>query len=141
MNAYKFYYIAHWLYKRKIPLLPKIIRLFIFLIYNSSIPYEAVIGKGSFFAYGGIGVVIHKKAIIGKNCLLGSNITIGGKSGELNVPVIGDNVIISSGAKVLGPIKIGNNVSIGANAVVVKDFPNNVVVAGVPAKILKNNIV
>ena len=56
------------------------------------------------------------------------------------MPVIGDNVHISAGARILGPIRIGNNVIIGANAVVVKDVPDNCIVAGVPAKIIKDNI-
>ena len=46
-------------------------------------------------------------------------------------------VMVGSGSKVLGPIKIGNNVKIGANAVVLKDVPDNVTVVGVPAKIVK----
>lgn len=44
------------------------------------------------------------------------------------------------GARIIGPVRIGNNVIIGANAVVVKDLPNNCIVAGVPAKIIKENI-
>ncbi|UKK74846.1 serine acetyltransferase [Segatella bryantii] len=43
---------------------------------------------------------------------------------------------VCCGAKVLGDVHIGNNVVIGANAVVVKDVPDNVVVAGVPARII-----
>ena len=43
------------------------------------------------------------------------------------------------GCKVIGKIKIGDNVIIGANAVVTHDVPDNVVVAGIPAKILRNN--
>jgi serine O-acetyltransferase len=138
INAYKLYYIAHWLYKRKIPLIPRIIKLFIFLVYNSSIPYEAIIGKGTYFAYGGIGVVLHHNTVIGKKCIIGSNVTIGGKSGVKEVPKLGDNVKIATGAKILGAITIGDNVTIGANAVVVKDVPSNVVVAGIPAKIIRN---
>ena len=45
--------------------------------------------------------------------------------------------MVGSGSKVLGPIKIGNNVKIGANAVVLKDVPDNVTVVGIPAKIVK----
>jgi serine O-acetyltransferase len=138
-NAYHLYYIAHKFYRYKIPLIPKLIKLVIFLLYNSSIPYQAKIGKGSRFAYGGIGVVIHKRVVIGRNCNIGSNTTIGGKSGHYNVPVIGDNVFIATGSRVLGPIEIGNNVIIGANSVVVKNIESNTVVAGVPAKVLKMN--
>jgi serine O-acetyltransferase len=137
LNAYKLYILSHKLYKNKIPIIPKIIKFIIFIIYNSSIPYQAIIGKGTRFGYGGIGVVIHKRTIIGKNCNIGSNVTIGGKSGLYNVPKIGDNVYISTGAKILGSIVIGNNAVIGANAVVIKNVPNNAVVAGVPAKIIK----
>jgi serine O-acetyltransferase len=49
-------------------------------------------------------------------------------------------VEICTGAKILGPVRIGNNVIIGANAVVVKDVPDNCVVAGVPARIIRENM-
>jgi serine O-acetyltransferase len=96
--------------------------------------------RGVTFAYGGIGVVIHARAVVGRNCIIGQGVTIGGKSGWYEVPVIGDNVEISAGARIIGPIRIGNNVIIGANAVVVKDVPDNCVVAGVPARIIENNM-
>jgi len=137
LNAYHLYRIAHQLYKWKIPFLPKLIKLLIFLLYNSSIPYEAKLGKGTRFGYGGIGVVLHKRTVMGRNCMIGSNVTVGGKSGLYEVPVFGDNVYIATGAKILGPIKIGNNVTIGANAVVISDVPDNAVVAGVPARIIR----
>ncbi len=53
------------------------------------------------------------------------------------MPIIDDNVHISHGAVVFGGIVIGNNVKIGANAVVNKPVPDNAIVAGVPAKILR----
>lgn len=137
INAYFFYNLSHQLYTRKIPIIPSFIKFMCFLIYNSSIPFECKIDKGSRFGYGGIGVVIHKRTIIGKNCLIGTNVTIGGKSPHYEVPIIGDNVYIATGAKILGPIIIGNNVTVGANAVVVKNVPDNAVVAGIPAKIIK----
>jgi serine O-acetyltransferase len=137
INAYYLYKVSNWLYNIGIPVFPKIIQGLIFLIYNSSIPYKCRIGKGSFFGHGGIGVVLHKAVKIGNNCKVGANVTVGGRSGHKNLPVIGDNVLISTGSKILGPITIGNNVIIGANAVVIKDVPDNCVVAGVPAKIIK----
>ena len=45
--------------------------------------------------------------------------------------------MVGVGATILGLIRIGNNVSIGAHAVVISDIPDNVVVAGIPAKIKK----
>ena len=60
-------------------------------------PASVEIGGGSKFAYGEIGVVIHSRAIIGKNVMIGQNVTLCGKSGWYEVPIIGDNVEISAG--------------------------------------------
>ena len=51
--------------------------------------------------------------------------------------MIGGNGYIAKGAIVMGGITIGNNVTIGANAVVTKPIPDNAIVAGVPAKVLR----
>lgn len=131
------YRLANWLYRHHIPILPKLIYYFQYIMYNSSVPYTTKIGKNCKFGYGGIGVVIHARSIIGNGCLIGQNTTIGGRSNFYEVPIIGDNVEICAGARVLGPIRIGNNAIIGANAVVIKDVPENAVVAGVPAKIIR----
>lgn len=141
MNAIKLYQIARKLYEKKVPLIPKLFKGLIFLIFNSVIPYTAQIGKNSKLAYGGIGVVIHSKAIIGEKVLIGQNVTIGSKSKiEPGAPKIGNNVYIATGAKVLGNITIGNNVMIGANAVVTKDVPDGSLVVGIPGKIIKQDI-
>ncbi len=140
MNLIKLHRISHRLYRWKIPVLPRLFRFLIFLLYNSDIPSSVVIGARTLFGHSGIGVVIHQKAIIGSDCVLGQGITIGGKSKNPNVPVIGNSVYIGAGARVLGDIKIGNNVVIGPNAVVIKDVPPNTIVGGVPAKILKEGI-
>ena len=50
---------------------------------------------------------------------------------------IGDNVFIGSGTRILYNIRIGSNVIIGANSLINKDIPDNSVVAGVPAKVIK----
>ncbi|NYH10652.1 serine O-acetyltransferase [Pseudomonas moraviensis] len=141
MNAVTLYRIGHWFYQRKIPVIPMLIRNFIFLIFNSYVPVSASIGKGSIFAYGAIGVVLHANAKIGSGCVLGQGITIGAAEGfassEINkCPVIGDNCYISAGARIIGDIKIGNNCQIGASAVVLKDVPDNSVVVGIPARIV-----
>lgn len=140
MNAYNLWKIEHKLYKLKIPFIPKLIKGIIYLIHNSSIPYELEMGKDCKFLYGGIGVVIHKKAKIGNNVIIGTNVLIGGRSNKPNPPKIGNNVYIATGAKILGDITIHDNVIIGANAVVINDVPSNCSVGGVPAKILKENI-
>lgn len=138
INAIFFYRISHWCYIYRIPLLPKLITLLIFLVYNSKVPYQAKIGKGTKLGYGGIGVVIHKDSVIGNNCMIAQHVTIGGGNSRYpGLPVIGDNVHISHGAIVFGGISIGDNVEVGANAVVCKPVPDNAIVAGVPAKILR----
>lgn len=134
------YNVANWMYKHHIPVLPKIMYYLQRFFFKSSLPASCVIGKGTKLGYGGIGVVVHARSVIGKNCMIGQGVTIGGKSGWYEVPVIGDNVEINAGARILGPIRVGNNVIIGANAVVVKDVPDNCIVAGIPAKIIKENI-
>lgn len=75
---------------------------------------------------------------IGKHCTILPNVLIGRKEPGIKADVyIGDNCYISTGVIILGPVTIGNNVTIGAGAVVTKDIPDNVVVAGIPAKIIR----
>ena len=140
MNLINFHNMLHWLHSKKIPFLPKIIYYIQLLLFNSSVPAQVIIGPGTVFGYGGIGVVIHARAKIGKNCLIGQGITIGGRSKIIEVPVIGDYVYIGAGARIIGNVTIGDNVVIGANAVVIHDVPSNCAVAGLPAKIVKKNI-
>lgn len=99
-----------------------------------------VIGRNASFGPGFVlvhtfGIVINSEVIAGKNVIIEHCVTIGAEKGKS--PVLGDNIFIGAGAKIIGGIKVGNNVKIGANAVVVKDVPDNVTVAGVPAEIVK----
>ena len=134
------YRLSRWLWKHYNPILPKLLWKVQYLLFNCSVPGSCTLMKGVKFAYGGIGVVIHARAVIGQNCMIGQGVTIGGKSGWYEVPIIGNNVEINAGARILGPIRVGNNVIIGANAVVVKDVPDNCIVAGIPARIIKDNM-
>ena len=73
---------------------------------------------------------------IGKDFYCLQLVTLGnGKDGR---PTIGDNVSIYTGAIVYGGIRIGNNVKIAAGSVVFHDVPDNCVVAGNPAKVVKS---
>ena len=137
MNAIKLYRIGNYCYQKNIPLIPFFTKSLIFLVFNSVIPYTTEIGKDSKLAYGGIGVVIHAKSRIGERVIIGQNVTIGRSLDPSSIPHIGDNVYISAGAKIIGGIKIGSNVIIGANSVVTKNIPDNSIVAGVPAQILR----
>jgi len=140
MNIISLQKVAHWLLIHKIPILPKLFYGLQFLIYNSSIPPSVVIGKGTKCAYKGIGVVIHGRTVIGENCLIGQGITIGGRSKHYEVPVIGNNVYLGAGCRILGPIRVGDDSIVAPNAVVIHDVPDHSIVAGIPARVIKQNI-
>ncbi|MBQ7255580.1 MAG: serine acetyltransferase [Oscillospiraceae bacterium] len=69
------------------------------------------------------GIIVSNDSVIGKECILYHQVTIGGGNG--GSPKIGDFVEIGAGAKVIGPITIGNHVHIGAGCVVAQDVPDN----------------
>ncbi len=137
---YYFYLLYRLLYQLKIPFLPKILMFINRILFGVYVPPSAIIGAKTKFAYGGSGVVIHARAKVGRNCTIGPCSTIGGRSKIYNVPEIGNNVYIGGGSKILGDVKIGDNVVVGANSVVIKSVKKNCVVAGIPAKIIKENI-
>ena len=134
------YRIYRYLYLKKIPIIPNLLSKIGFLMFNSYVPASVTIGKGSKLAYGGIGMVIHERAVIGDNCVIGQGMTIGGRSKKYEVPRIGNNVYIGAGARILGDVVIGDEVIIGPNAVVLESIPNNSIAVGIPARIVKTGI-
>lgn len=74
---------------------------------------------------------------IGKNCVIQPGVVFGKNSEADNCATVGDNCNFGLNAKILGSVHIGNNVIVGANAVVTKDIPDDCIVAGVPARIIK----
>ena len=130
------YRIGNKLYKWKIPFIWLLFKFLIRLLSNCAIDPRTKIGKNSFFAYGGIGTVIHKDSVIGENVIIGPNVVIGGRSNQ-NPPKILNNVLIGAGAIILGDIILNNNCKIGAGSVVLSDVGENETWAGVPAKKIK----
>lgn len=95
----------------------------------------ATIGD-NFTVYHCFGIAINPKVVIGDNCEMAHNTTIGsGRDGKC--PQIGNNVIIYPSCQIVGDIEIGDNCVIGIGSIVVKNIPNNVVVAGNPARIIR----
>lgn len=76
--------------------------------------------------HGLYGIIVSHNAIIGSNCTIFHQVTIG--EGKGGAPIIGDNVLIGAGAKIIGNVKIGSNSKIGVNAVVAHDVPENSIV-------------
>lgn len=112
---------------------------FIFHHFSCRLPYKVQLGEGTRLGYNGLGTVFHPESVVGKNCLIAQNVTLGSRGKPNDMPMLGDNVYVGPGAKCLGG-KIGNNVVVGANAVVLNAVPDNCVVAGVPAKIISRDI-
>lgn len=96
------------------------------VLWGIELPRSTKIGPGLYIGHFG-GITISPAAVIGINCNIAQNVTIGvaGKGEKRGVPKIGNNVHIAPGARVFGKIAIGNNVKIGANAVVNMDIPDD----------------
>lgn len=88
--------------------------------------------------HGITGIFVAHSAVIGRNCTILQNVTIG--SSKSKAPIIGDNCIIGAGAVIVGGIEIGDNCNIGANCTVFKNVPDNTtVVCQMPRYISKTN--
>ncbi len=97
------------------------------------ISYSTKIGKGVLIAHP-YSTIINAESI-GDNFSCIHCTTLGDKDGER--PVLGNNVMLGANVTIIGSVHIGNNVTIGAGSVVVKDIPDNCVVAGNPAIIIR----
>ena len=117
--------------------------LFLFLYrrvqirYGIQLPHQTIVGKGLQFSHYSA-IVINSDAVIGDFLTIFQGCTIGSVRGK-GAPKIGNNCVFFAGSKIIGNVSIGNNVIVAANAVVVKDIPDNAVVGGIPAKILNFN--
>lgn len=97
----------------------------------------AKIGRRVFIDHG-MGVVIGETAVVGDDCTLYHQVTLGGTSWNAGKrhPTLGNGVVVGAGAKILGPITVGAGAKIGSNAVVVKDVPAGATAVGIPARIV-----
>ena len=145
VKAVFFHQISNFFYKAGFELVARIISQTIRFFTGIEIHPGAKIGKNLFIDHG-MGVVIGETSEIGDNVTIYHAVTLGGSSPSIDSerqrhekrhPTIGNDVVIGSGAQIIGPIKIGNNSRIAANAVVVKDVPENATMVGIPAKAVK----
>lgn len=87
-----------------------------------------------------MGAVLGGRAEVGENCHIGAGAVLAGVIEPSSaIPVrICDNVLIGANAVILEGVRVGSNSVVAAGAVVVEDVPEGVVVAGVPAKVIKD---
>ena len=133
------YRMEHWLYNHHLNVIAQMLRGLVRIIFSADVPPKMQIGKGTVFPHDALGCVFHPDVKIGKNCKILHGVTMGGRAGHKGLPIIGDNVVIGTHAQLIGNVKIGNNSIVGAGAIVTHDVPDNVVVVGNPARILKSN--
>jgi serine O-acetyltransferase len=145
VKAVFFHQISNFFYKAGFDLIARIISQTVRFFTGIEIHPGAKIGKNLFIDHG-MGVVIGETSDIGDNVTIYHAVTLGGSSPSIDSerqrhekrhPTIGNDVVIGSGAQIIGPIKVGNNSRIAANAVVVKDVPENATMVGIPAKAVK----
>ena len=122
--------VAHFMYKNKMPIIPRLLSQINRFLTGIEIHPGAKIGK-RFFIDHGAGIVIGETSKIGSDVMMYHGVTLGGhgwwadKKGQKRHPTIGHNVVLGVGCKILGPVTIGDNCKIGPGAVVVDDVPSN----------------
>jgi serine O-acetyltransferase len=129
--------LAHWLHRRKVVFIPRLISHIGRFLTGIEIHPGAEIGKGVFIDHG-MGVVIGETAIVGDYALIYQGATLGGtgkESGKRH-PTLGNNVVVGAGAKILGNIQISDRVRVGAGSVVLRDVPADSTVVGIPGRII-----
>ena len=141
MAVYRY---GNWIHRRvRIPIVSHALWFFYwvgyfmigYVICGSQIPAKCTIGKGLKLPHP-FGIFFTNEVVIGENCMILQQVTIGTGGREADSPVLEDNVFVGAGAKIIGKVRIGSNVEIGANAVVVNDVPKDVTAVGIPARIL-----
>jgi len=132
--ATMFYRASQFCYRNHLGLIGAILNQLNPILTHAVIGRRAEFGPGLIILHS-IGLVVNTGVRAGTHCTMENGVTIGAEKGR--APVLGNHVYIGSGARIIGGVTVGNNVRIGANAVVVKDVPDNATVVGVPARIVR----
>jgi serine O-acetyltransferase len=134
-HALQCYRVAHQLWKDGRDTLAYLIQSRVSERFGVDIHPAAEVGAGIMIDHA-TGVVIGETAVVGDDCSLLHEVTLGGtgvKGGDRH-PKIGRGVLIGAGAKVLGAIAVGDEAKIASGSVVLQSVPAKCTVAGVPAK-------
>jgi serine O-acetyltransferase len=106
------------------------------VVSGADIPLNCRLGGGLLLIHPN-GVVIHPDSLVGPNCLILQQVTLGNGGARPGAPTLGGHVDVGAGAKVLGGVVIGDHARIGANAVVLCDVPAHCTAVGIPARIVQ----
>ncbi len=136
-HAIQTHRLAHWLWQKSRRDFALYLQSRCSAVFQCDIHPAAKIGRGIFLDHA-TGLVVGETAEIGDDVSMLHDVTLGGtgKEWEDRHPKIRYGVMIGAGAKILGNIEVGHCARIAAGSVVVKAVPNNVTVAGVPAKVV-----
>ncbi|HOX10159.1 MAG TPA: hypothetical protein PLA52_05920 [Candidatus Omnitrophota bacterium] len=139
--ATSIYRLSHYFFCKRLGLISKLFYVLNIVLFGLDISPMSEIGPG-FVVCHPVGNIIHAK--IGRNALLYGQNVFGGdgydsSKGWYGGPVIGDGLTMYIGSKILAPVKVGDNVVVGAASLVLEDVPDNKVVVGIPAKIIRDN--
>src|SRR5690606_32168728 len=136
-HAVQLHRIAHWLHRRRLYLLARIVSHINRFLTGIEIHPGARIGPG-FFIDHGMGIVSGETAEIGEDVTMYQGAVLGGTGHEKGKrhPTIGDRVVIAAGAKVLGSFTVGEGAKIGAGAVVLSEVPPYATVVGIPGRVV-----
>ena len=131
----------HWLYEHGHRTLALWLAKRSRIKYGADIHPAAKIGR-RFTVDHGIGVVVGGTTIIGDDCLMYQNATLGmtGKHGGKRHPTLGNGVLVGAGSILLGAITVGDGAYIGAGSVVVDNVPANTTVVGNPARVVRTHV-
>jgi len=136
-HAIQTHRLAHWLWNKGRKDFAYYLQSRSSAVFQCDIHPAAKVGRGIFLDHA-TGLVVGETASIGDDVSILHGVTLGGtgKDHGDRHPKIGNGVLIGAGAKIIGNIEIGHCARIAAGSVVLKPVPNNVTVAGVPAKII-----
>jgi serine O-acetyltransferase len=136
-HAIQTHRLAHWLHGKGRKDFALYLQSRSSAVFQCDINPAAKIGRGIFLDHA-TGFVVGETAVIEDDVSILHDVTLGGtgKEHEDRHPKIRHGVMIGAGAKILGNIEVGHCARIAAGSVVIKPVPNNVTVAGVPAKVV-----
>jgi serine O-acetyltransferase len=136
-HAIQTYRLAHWLWNKGRRDFALYLQSRSSSVLQCDIHPAAKIGRGIFLDHA-TGLVVGETAVIEDDVSILHGVTLGGtgKEHEDRHPKIRYGVMIGAGAKILGNIEVGHCARIAAGSVVIKPVPNNVTVAGVPARVV-----